>query len=124
DEDSREEARALLADIEQVTQGLETRRMLSGEHDELNAIVSIHAGAGGTESQDWASILLRMYLRYCDIKGWKADLLDEQHGDEAGIKSADIQVTGSFAYGYLKAESGVHRLVRISPFDSAKRRHT
>lgn len=124
DEDSLEEARTLLEEIHQVTQGLETRRMLSGEHDELNAIVSIHAGAGGTESQDWASILLRMYLRYCDIKGWKADLLDEQHGDEAGIKSADIQVTGSFAYGYLKAESGVHRLVRISPFDSAKRRHT
>ncbi|RAL23764.1 peptide chain release factor 2 [Lujinxingia litoralis] len=118
------DASELIEGVEREVQTLETRRMLGGEHDDLNAIVSINAGAGGTESQDWASILLRMYLRYCEQKGWKVEIADQQFGDEAGIKSADLRVEGSFAFGHLKAESGVHRLVRISPFDSAKRRHT
>jgi len=98
--------------------------LLGGEHDRCNAILSIHAGAGGTESCDWADMLLRMYRRYCDSRGWKNELVDIQSGDEAGIKSATLMVTGDYAFGYLKAERGVHRLVRISPFDSNKRRHT
>lgn len=103
---------------------LETQRMLGGEHDKGDAIVSINAGAGGTESQDWASMLFRMVNRYSERKGWKTSLSDYQSGDEAGIKSATIEVKGEYAYGLLKAESGVHRLVRISPYDSASRRHT
>ena len=98
--------------------------MLSGEHDRLNAIVSIHPGAGGTEAQDWADILMRMYLRWVELKGFKAEVVDFLPGDEAGVKSVTFTVTGEYAYGYLKAEVGVHRLVRISPFDSNKRRHT
>ncbi len=98
--------------------------LLNGEHDKCNAILSIHAGAGGTESCDWADMLLRMYRRYCDARGWKNELVDIQSGDEAGIKSATLMVAGEYAFGYLKAERGVHRLVRISPFDSNKRRHT
>jgi peptide chain release factor 2 len=98
--------------------------MLGGHDDSLNAIITIHPGAGGTESQDWAEMLFRMYLRYCDRSGYKAEVMDYQDGDEAGLKSATINVLGEFAYGYLKAEAGVHRLVRISPFDSNKRRHT
>jgi peptide chain release factor 2 len=84
----------------------------------------IHAGAGGTESQDWAEMLLRMYLRFCEGRGWKAELIDRQDGEEAGLKSATLHVIGDHAYGYLKGEMGVHRLVRISPFDAAQRRHT
>jgi len=103
---------------------LEFRNMLSGEDDEKNCILTIHAGAGGTEAQDWAEMLMRMYLRWCERKGFKTFLLDEAAGEGAGIKSADIEVQGQYAYGYLKAESGVHRLVRISPFDANARRHT
>jgi peptide chain release factor 2 len=98
--------------------------MLSNENDSKNAIVSIHPGAGGTESQDWASMLYRMYLRWAERKGFKSELLDYQAGDEAGIKDVSFIVKGENAYGYLKAENGVHRLVRISPFDSNARRHT
>jgi peptide chain release factor 2 len=103
---------------------LEFRNMLSGDDDERNAILTIHAGAGGTEAQDWGEMLLRMYLRWCERKGFTVGLADRQEGDAAGIKSATVEVTGKFAYGYLKAENGVHRLVRISPFDSNARRHT
>lgn len=103
---------------------LELARMLSGPLDEGNAYLVINAGAGGTESQDWAEMLLRMYLRYCDRQGWKTEFMDHQAGDEAGIKSATINVSGENAYGFLKAENGIHRLVRISPFDAAHRRHT
>jgi peptide chain release factor 2 len=98
--------------------------VLSGEHDRKNAILSIHAGAGGTESQDWAQMLLRMYTRWAERHGYKVEVVDALPGDEAGIKSATLEVTGDYAYGYLRGETGVHRLVRISPFDAAKRRHT
>jgi len=98
--------------------------MLGGAHDAKDAIVSIHPGAGGTESQDWAQILMRMYLRWCERAGFKAEVVDLQPGEEAGIKSATITVKGEYAYGYLRGEIGVHRLVRISPFDAQKRRHT
>ncbi len=103
---------------------LETQTLLSGENDHLNAIMTIKPGAGGTESQDWASILLRMYLRWAERKGFGAELLDETPGEEAGIKNATIQFSGENAYGLLCGETGVHRLVRISPFDQAARRHT
>jgi len=103
---------------------LETRTLLSGENDHLNAIMTIKPGAGGTESQDWASILLRMYLRWAERKGFDAAVLDETPGEEAGIKNATIQFSGENAYGLLAGETGVHRLVRISPFDQAARRHT
>ena len=94
--------------------------MLGGEHDRKNAIVTIHPGAGGTESQDWAEMLLRMYLRWTERRGFKREVIDYQPGDEAGIKSATFTVTGEYAYGLLSAEAGVHRLVRISPFDSGR----
>jgi peptide chain release factor 2 len=103
---------------------VELTMKLSGENDERDAILNIHPGAGGTESQDWAEMLLRMYLRYAERKGWSAEILEYQAGEEAGLKSATVMVRGEYAYGYLKAETGVHRLVRISPFDAAKRRHT
>jgi peptide chain release factor 2 len=102
----------------------EFKNMLSGKDDDKNCILTIHSGAGGTEAQDWADMLLRMYLRYGEQNGYKMTLLDMLEGDGAGIKSATVEVEGEFAYGYLKAENGVHRLVRISPFDSNKRRHT
>jgi peptide chain release factor 2 len=102
----------------------EIQKLLSGEHDETNAIVSIHPGAGGTESQDWAQMLLRMYLRWAEKRGFATEMIDYQEGEEAGIKSVTFNVKGEYAYGYLTAEVGVHRLVRISPFDAAKRRHT
>ena len=98
--------------------------MLGGDDDAKNALMTIHPGAGGTESQDWAEILMRMYLRYAERQGFKADIMDLIGGDEAGIKSATISIKGEYAFGYLKAEAGVHRLVRISPFDANKRRHT
>lgn len=98
--------------------------MLNGEMDDHNAIVNIHPGAGGTESQDWADMLTKMYVRWSETHGYGCEILDLQSGEEAGIKSATLRVTGRYAYGYLKAEAGVHRLVRISPFDAAKRRHT
>ena len=102
----------------------ELKVMLSGPHDAKPAIVSIHPGAGGTESQDWAQMLMRTYLRYCERAGFKAEVVDLLPGEEAGIKSATIEVTGDFAYGYLRGETGVHRLVRISPFDASRRRQT
>lgn len=103
---------------------LEFRLMLGGEDDAKNALLSIHPGQGGLESQDWAEMLLRMYTRYCERHGWEYDTLDLQAGEGAGIKDATIEVRGDYAYGYLKAETGVHRLVRISPFDANQRRHT
>ena len=124
DDDALAEAKRLLVQTEKAVEKLETRRMLGGEHDDHNAIFSINAGAGGTESQDWAQMLERMYLRFFDDQGFKIDVTDKQTGEEAGIKSVDMLVEGEYAYGLLKAEAGVHRLVRISPFDSASRRHT
>ncbi len=103
---------------------VETETLLSGANDGLNAIVTIHPGAGGTESQDWAEMLLRMYLRWAERQGFKTEMYDYQPGEEAGIKSATFSVIGQYAFGYLTSEIGVHRLVRISPFDQAKRRHT
>jgi peptide chain release factor 2 len=103
---------------------LEFKNMLSGEEDSLDAILEINPGAGGTESQDWASMLYRMYLMWAEKNGFRVKEIDYQKGDEAGIKSATIEIQGEFAYGYLKSENGVHRLVRISPFDSNARRHT
>lgn len=108
----------------QKVKSLELRGIMKAEEDQKNAILTIHPGAGGTESQDWAEMLMRMYLRWSDKNGYKTEILDLLPGEEAGIKSVTIEVTGSFAYGYLKAESGVHRLVRISPFDASGRRHT
>jgi peptide chain release factor 2 len=98
--------------------------MLSGEHDNANAIVSIHPGAGGTESQDWAEMLLRMYLKWAERRGFRRELLDYQPGEEAGLKSVTFTLSGEYAFGWMSAEAGVHRLVRISPFDQAARRHT
>jgi len=103
---------------------LELKHLLSGELDRSNAILEIHPGAGGTESQDWAQMLMRMYLRWAEKKGFKAEIVDLLQGEEAGIKSATITVSGPYAYGYLRAEAGIHRLVRISPFDANSRRHT
>jgi peptide chain release factor 2 len=102
----------------------ELKVMLSAPHDSKAAILSIHPGAGGTESQDWAQMLMRMYLRWCERAGFKAEVVDLQPGEEAGIKSATVEVTGEYAYGYLKGEAGVHRLIRISPFDASSRRQT
>jgi len=110
--------------VESDVHALEQKSLLSGEYDRLGAIVSIHPGAGGTESQDWAEMLFRMYSRWAERHGYPTSLLDLQPGDEAGIKDATIEVAGEFAYGYLKSESGVHRLVRISPYDANQRRHT
>lgn len=124
DESLAREIDAELHSVEKGIDDLEFRNMLSGEDDVRNAILTIHAGAGGTEAQDWGEMLLRMYLRWCEGKGYKTALADRQDGDGAGIKSAAVEVTGKFAYGYLKAENGVHRLVRISPFDANARRHT
>ncbi len=107
-----------------VVDDLEFLRMLSNEEDKLDAILSINAGAGGTESQDWAEMLLRMYMRWAERKKYKVKTLDMQEGDVAGIKSVSIEISGDYAFGYLKGESGVHRLVRLSPFDSANKRHT
>ena len=116
-------ARGLDALNAEVEQG-EIKKMLGGEHDRANAIVTIHPGAGGTESQDWAEMLMRLYLRWGERRGFKREILDQQPGEEAGIKSVTITFSGEYAYGLLLAEAGVHRLVRISPFDQAARRHT
>jgi len=113
-----------LDDLEREVESAEIKRMLGGEHDRRNAIVTVHPGAGGTESQDWAEMLLRMYLRWCERRGFKREVIDYQPGEDAGIKSATFTVTGEYAFGLLSAEAGVHRLVRISPFDQAARRHT
>lgn len=127
EEDDSDIAREAENDAEKLcaaVEDLEFRNMLSGESDQKNAILTIHPGAGGTESQDWAQMLYRMYLRWIERAGFKAEILDLQYGDEAGIKDVSIEVVGDYAYGYLKAEAGVHRLVRISPFDANSRRHT
>ncbi len=124
DTDTAAEAAAKVEEIRDQLSVAELRRMLSGEHDAMTAIVSINAGAGGTEAQDWAEILLRMYLRWCERRGSKTEILDLQPGEEAGIKSVTFTVAGDYAFGYLRSEVGIHRLVRISPFDSQKRRHT
>ncbi len=124
DEPTREEARKATLEAAAGVERLELARMLSGPQDRLNAIVVINAGAGGTESQDWAQMLFRMYTRYCERKGWQLEEGDFQPGEEAGLKSATFVARGDNAYGWMKAETGVHRLVRISPFDSNARRHT
>jgi peptide chain release factor 2 len=125
------EVAAILADLDReikalnaLAEKMEARTMLSGETDPLNAIVTVHPGAGGTESQDWAEMLMRMYLRWAEQQGFKTEMNDYQDGDAAGIKSATFTITGENAFGLLGGETGVHRLVRISPFDQAKRRHT
>ncbi|MEA2571119.1 MAG: peptide chain release factor 2 [Acidobacteriota bacterium] len=119
-----DEINALVKQFESEINVVEMTMKLSGEHDERDAILAIHPGAGGTESQDWAEMLLRMYLRYCERHGFSGEMVDYQAGEEAGIKSATLMIRGDYAYGYLKSEHGVHRLVRISPFDAAKRRQT
>jgi len=119
-----EEVQAELTSLEKELNNLEFQRMLDDPDDHLNAILAIHSGAGGTESQDWAQMLMRMYLRWIERKGFQSQIMDFQSGEEAGIKSVTIEVTGKYAFGYLKAEIGVHRLVRISPFDANSRRHT
>jgi len=111
-------------DIKRKIEKFEIQLLLNKEHDKNNAIVSIHPGAGGTESQDWAEMLMRMYFKWAEKKGFKIKIIDLQSGEEAGIKDVTFTVEGSYAYGYLKSEAGVHRLVRISPFDANKRRHT
>ena len=124
DADIERELATEVVRFEQAIDRLRIELLLSGELDDNNAILAIHPGAGGTESQDWAQMLLRMYVRWAEHKGYKVETLDLQAGDEAGIKSATLSIVGPHAYGYLKAEAGVHRPVRISPFDSNKRRHT
>lgn len=119
-----EEIASSISDLEEQVVQAELKAMLSGQNDFSNTFIAINSGAGGTESQDWAEMLLRMYLRWGDRNGYKTEVLDTQYGDEAGIKSATVLFTGDYAFGYLKAEIGVHRLVRISPYDSNKRRHT
>ncbi len=124
DEDT---ANAVIADIEKIgalVDKLEFRRMFSGDLDSANCFVDIQSGAGGTEAQDWSEILLRMYLRWCDSRGWKTEIMEASDGDVAGIKGATIRVEGEYAFGWLKTEIGVHRLVRKSPFDSDNKRHT
>ena len=124
DEATLSEAHNDLVKLQKDVARMETERLLSGEADMNNAFLEVHAGAGGTESQDWASMLLRMYLRWAEKRGFKVELVDETKGEEAGIKSATLRVEGPYAYGLMKTENGVHRLVRISPFDSSARRHT
>jgi len=124
DGEAEAEFTRLLTDAETRIDDAEVRRMLSGEYDRNNAIVTIKPGAGGTESQDWADMLLRMYLRWAERNGFKTEILEYTPGEGAGLKTATISVEGEYAYGYMRAESGIHRLVRISPFDNAARRHT
>jgi peptide chain release factor 2 len=124
DESSIKELQPLLARLEHDLSQAETEMLLAGDNDRRNAICTIHPGAGGTESQDWAEMLLRMYLKWAEQRGFKAEVLEYQPGEEAGLKSVTFRVEGEYAYGLLAAEAGVHRLVRISPFDQAARRHT
>ncbi len=124
DESLTEEVLAELAECEKEVEKLRLRTLLKGKYDACNAIITIHPGAGGTEAQDWAEMLYRMYTRYCERSGFEVEVLDYQEGDEAGIKSVTFEANGENAYGYLKAEKGVHRLVRISPFDANSRRQT
>ena len=124
DDDLIEESTRNLKEMETALDKFEIKQMLSGEYDEADAILTINAGAGGTDAQDWASMLLRMYMRWAESRGWKVDLLDKLDGEEAGIKSATIKISGKYAFGYAKAEKGVHRLVRISPFNANGKRQT
>ena len=124
DSEAARETEAALEAAGAELQRQELQVMLGGEYDRLGAIVSIHPGAGGTEAQDWAEMLLRLYLRWAERRGFKSEIADLQPGDGGGIKSATFEVDGEYGYGYLKAEAGIHRLVRISPFDANARRHT
>ena len=123
-EEVTQEVASRLAELKAQVERIETQSLLSGESDRSNAILTIHPGAGGTEAQDWAEMLMRMYLRWAERQGFKAEILDFQPGEEAGLKSVTVTISGDYAYGLLTSEIGVHRLVRISPFDSNKRRHT
>lgn len=124
DEAELAEVESMRVEVDKHLSALEFKRMLSGKYDAANAELVINSGAGGTEAQDWASMMMRMYYRWAEKKGFKVELLDELAGDEAGIKNVSMKIEGPYAYGYLRAEIGIHRLVRISPFDSNKRRHT
>lgn len=124
DDELLKESEVKLLQTEKELNSFELRRMLNGEYDDADAIITVIAGAGGTDAQDWASMLLRMYLRWAENRGWKTEILDKLDGDEAGIKSATVKVSGKFAFGYFKAERGVHRLVRISPFNANGKRQT
>jgi len=124
DETAADGVAADVAQLRTEVEGLEFRRMFSGKHDAANAFVDVQAGSGGTEAQDWAEMLLRMYLKYCEAKGFSTEMLEASAGEVAGIKSATVRVVGEYAYGWLRTETGVHRLVRKSPFDSGNRRHT
>ncbi len=124
DEELIKESEFALIELEKQLDKYDVQKMLSGEYDEADAFLSINAGAGGTDAQDWANMLLRMYIRWAENRGWKVELIDKSDGEEAGIKSATIKITGKFAYGYAKAEKGVHRLVRISPFNANGKRQT
>ena len=124
DQETLSEVQSRLKDLEKLLGQLEFTKLLSGEEDACHAIMAIHAGAGGTEAQDWAEMLLRMYLRWSERRGFKTEIIDQLPGDEAGIKSVTFTIEGKYAYGYLRSETGIHRLVRISPFDAGGRRHT
>ena len=124
DEELIKESEQALVELEKGLDKYDIQQMLSGEYDDADAFISINAGAGGTDAQDWANMLLRMYIRWAESRNWKVELVDKSDGEEAGIKSATIKVTGKFAYGYAKAEKGVHRLVRISPFNANGKRQT
>ena len=124
DDETLESVEADAAALAKQVEGLEFRRMFSNPADPNNCFLDIQAGAGGTEAQDWASMLLRMYLKYCERRGYSVEVLEESEGEVAGIKTASIKVSGEYAYGYLRTETGIHRLVRKSPFDSGNRRHT
>lgn len=124
DEELISESENQLTQLEKELDKYDIQKMLSGEYDEADAFLTINAGAGGTDAQDWASMLLRMYTRWAENRGWKTELIDKSDGEEAGIKSATIKITGKYAYGYAKAEKGVHRLVRISPFNANGKRQT
>jgi len=124
DVEASKEVAETLDKLETKVDNFELECMFSGEHDESNALLTIHAGAGGTEAQDWVDMLLRMYLRWAEEKNFKTDILDYLPGDEAGVKGVTVLINGHYAYGYLRSEMGIHRLVRISPFDAGGRRHT
>lgn len=124
DKEMQAEVEQSLVLIEEQIEKLQFSLMLNGEHDERDAIVSIHAGSGGVDAQDWAEILLRMYLRWADQHHFKTEIFDYTDGEEAGVKSTTVEITGRYAYGYLRSEAGTHRLIRLSPFDAAHRRHT
>jgi len=124
DEEMQAEVAQSVATLEQEVEKLQFSLMLSGEHDERNAILSIHAGSGGVDAQDWAEMLLRMYLRWAESHRFRTEIYDYSEGEEAGVKSVTVEITGRYAYGYLRSEIGTHRLIRLSPFDAAHRRHT